>query len=1211
MTENEKDWRWVSAEGVETKVDKAELVSALSAATLPPYTLVWRSGWAQWVPACRVPEFAGAVGDQAGPPVVPKQAPAQTSPPAPPLFWYKVYEARRVQRAASQRPPSVPPPSGGTPRAPVSSPPPPSVAPPPAASPGAPSSSRDVALEAQTHASAGVGLADDAKAAPGDGSAQERANQKEGESNPDALAREGSPSDAGDAPAPPSEPQTHRTGAPAGAAARASERPGPAERSGSSGVMSGKAPEGTALESTASLEGKMPESTGSPAQAAGARGQAAGAAPGGGPGGNGQKAVARPVSVSAPAQRSPSQPPPAGSSPTKSGAAAPVGRAPGVAASPRTALSVGRRVPVTVSPRITAPASGKPSIPAASAKARGAGAVEAPKLESEKAESDQVQGVRPPEEATTRTVEVTRTADIGTPGWGEHDSTPDTPPVTPKRIADVPAPGASTPGPAADEIARAGSNDTATSSGGEGARSEASAGIKGTVPRPSARAEGGRPPAPAASAELPPGGRGSGHLQPLPEGHVVHGRVRMETKPGLAGIELEPAIAAAKMQLEASSSTPGGPASPAPASAPQPPGVGVPGATPPEPVGVAIDDAGGIRAAPPGDASAAPEATSPAASVSPDGAAPGSAGPAQSTEPTEGGAPVASEDKARQGASPEEPAPARAVPAEDRASPDLDAILATRVPTTDAGHSDEGVAAPSSAVTPQAREDASDSVPAESPASASPGAEAPAEAKPSGGETPAVVPQSPGNLAAGAAALSTAAAPPQIVPGSAVPSVPGSAVPGDASAAAPLAAQSSGALAPAAAAGSPGGTTDGVARASSVRPTPALDEPDLPFQMLQARAASRKKVLKVAAGLAVVVGGGVVASQFLSRSAPPAREPALSVQVEAASSSPVGAATPPKQCQLARGAQRLDAKIDQRVPLELLAVPDAKKVAIGFASEPTTAVGLMLDLESFKADQSFLDEADAPVRNVIPVLSLGKAEFRVDRTSEEFTYQRTVGPQLIIGATPGGFARKIEGPPEVVWPNIGVAVTKLSVASAPSAGHAVAFREGEQVLVGWLKGDGSKASDPRPVKADEFVGSPAIAASDSGLLVAFASRPDKDAKWGVALGSAEPGAVPEQARPFVIPPGGPGIETISPSVTGLPGGRWLVQWTEGGMGSRQVRVQTLAKDLAPVGDAITLSAPEDNAGQGVAYAAGTDALSLFIVIRGEERQLWGAKLTCP
>ena len=57
---------------------------------------------------------------------------------------------------------------------------------------------------------------------------------------------------------------------------------------------------------------------------------------------------------------------------------------------------------------------------------------------------------------------------------------------------------------------------------------------------------------------------------------------------------------------------------------------------------------------------------------------------------------------------------------------------------------------------------------------------------------------------------------------------------------------------------------------------------------------------------------------------------------------------------------------------------------------------------------------------------------------------------------------------------------------------------------------------------------------------------------------------------------------MSPGVGALPGGRFLIVWTEGPVSSHQVRAQVLAADGAPTGEAFAVSAEGVNAGQGQA-----------------------------
>jgi GYF domain 2 len=51
-------WRWADPQGVQRVIHTDELRSALASAALPPYTLVWKPGMPEWVPAYQAAELA-------------------------------------------------------------------------------------------------------------------------------------------------------------------------------------------------------------------------------------------------------------------------------------------------------------------------------------------------------------------------------------------------------------------------------------------------------------------------------------------------------------------------------------------------------------------------------------------------------------------------------------------------------------------------------------------------------------------------------------------------------------------------------------------------------------------------------------------------------------------------------------------------------------------------------------------------------------------------------------------------------------------------------------------------------------------------------------------------------------------------------------------------------------------------------------------------
>jgi len=178
----------------------------------------------------------------------------------------------------------------------------------------------------------------------------------------------------------------------------------------------------------------------------------------------------------------------------------------------------------------------------------------------------------------------------------------------------------------------------------------------------------------------------------------------------------------------------------------------------------------------------------------------------------------------------------------------------------------------------------------------------------------------------------------------------------------------------------------------------------------------------------------------------------------------------------------------------------------------------------------------------------------------------------------------------------------------------VVFRQGGQdgtIFAGWLKEDGSKLSELGTVKTDAtLVGTPTISASDAVSLVAFAAKAAASDPWHVELATASGRSLPEHSSSFSLPPNGPGGEAISPAGEALPGDRFLLQWTEGSAGNRAVRAQLLSRDLVAVGDPITLSTPEQNAGQGALFTDGQRVIALFLVQKETSHELWGASLKC-
>ena len=99
---------------------------------------------------------------------------------------------------------------------------------------------------------------------------------------------------------------------------------------------------------------------------------------------------------------------------------------------------------------------------------------------------------------------------------------------------------------------------------------------------------------------------------------------------------------------------------------------------------------------------------------------------------------------------------------------------------------------------------------------------------------------------------------------------------------------------------------------------------------------------------------------------------------------------------------------------------------------------------------------------------------------------------------------------------------------------------------------------------------------------AWADRASSNEPWHLQWVHFKAGDAPGDPRTFVPPAGGTGSQAMSPSVTAVPGGRFLLVWTEGPAARHDVRALTLSREGEPLGKALSISTRSANAGQGQA-----------------------------
>lgn len=324
-------------------------------------------------------------------------------------------------------------------------------------------------------------------------------------------------------------------------------------------------------------------------------------------------------------------------------------------------------------------------------------------------------------------------------------------------------------------------------------------------------------------------------------------------------------------------------------------------------------------------------------------------------------------------------------------------------------------------------------------------------------------------------------------------------------------------------------------------------------------------------------------------------------------------------CAPSRPTQRIAPSLLMAIPPIAADAPAAGRVLVGFAENPTTAVGISVDPTDLDISIPFREENESRVVSVTPLGSYAAPQFFAARENLPLRKGRLVdaGRDFLFGLSDAGFARQFVGSEvDLVWAvDAKVSVTDPRISSIPGLAHAVTFRSGGQtgsIMLGWLTESGQNLAGPYQIESTvEFLGTPALATSSDSVLVTFAGRANESAPWSLFLSEAKVGHPPTPAKPIAQPAGGPGGDSISPALVSVANHRWLLQWSEGPQGQRQVRLQTLSSDGDAIGVPHTISPLGSNSGQGLLWSFGRTAVSLFVVSVGRSAELWATPLACP
>jgi hypothetical protein len=298
-------------------------------------------------------------------------------------------------------------------------------------------------------------------------------------------------------------------------------------------------------------------------------------------------------------------------------------------------------------------------------------------------------------------------------------------------------------------------------------------------------------------------------------------------------------------------------------------------------------------------------------------------------------------------------------------------------------------------------------------------------------------------------------------------------------------------------------------------------------------------------------------------------------------------------------------------------------IAVGFAPGPNEGMAVRLDGSSLAAGDSARVHSDDPAKRAVPIKN-AKNELSLvvdsDAPGDAIQGRRTVptDPPVQLGVANGHVVwAAMSGPTSgELWPVDGGAIEALRGAVDPSGQHgiAVAFRQNGTIVLGVAAGAAPLAARGELARIRGLgpaVGSPAVAMNGDVVLVAWADRVSSDDPWQLRWVRFRSGEAPGTPSLFSLPPGGSGEQAMSPGLTALSGGRFLLVWTEGPPSAHQVRALTLSSGGAALGAPFVVSGDGMNAGQGqAAVSANGQGVIAFLESRGQRFEIAAAPIAC-
>lgn len=324
----------------------------------------------------------------------------------------------------------------------------------------------------------------------------------------------------------------------------------------------------------------------------------------------------------------------------------------------------------------------------------------------------------------------------------------------------------------------------------------------------------------------------------------------------------------------------------------------------------------------------------------------------------------------------------------------------------------------------------------------------------------------------------------------------------------------------------------------------------------------------------------------------------------------------PKPCWVSRQPRKWFTDVAKSVPFDLR--PRDTTIDLGFAISDKKAAALRVDPKSGATETVFKQDAKGSIARVSP-LPDGTNFFIAERGDRTML---PVGPTPFYVSFEKGMIGTAEGADKTIeelWKLEGedpvVAEQVLSVGDS----YLLTFRRGNDVYAGYFGAD-RKQKTPLSMVTDPTSknenGKPRSATNGREIAIVLATKVpikvgEKEEVLGrIHLAKGAPMATPSTPVMIDLPPNGPGGDAIAPDIVGLPDGRWLLMWTEGPSGEREIRAQTYDADFKPLGDPIALSRPGSSFGQAVLSVLGSYTTVTFLEAAESGYDMWGAVLQC-